>query len=56
VSEPFTRVPGVHVTLEETLGGCEEILDGQHDALPEQAFYMCGSIEDAVANAKKLGF
>ena len=54
VSEPFTDIPGVYVTLEETLRGFREILDGRHDHLPEQAFYMVGTIDDAVKKAHQL--
>jgi F-type H+-transporting ATPase subunit beta len=54
VSEPFTDIPGVYVPLEETLRGFREILDGQHDHLPEQAFYMVGTIDDAVNKAHQL--
>jgi len=54
VSEPFTDIPGVYVPLEETLRGFREILDGQHDQLPEQAFYMVGTIDDAVKKAHRL--
>ena len=46
--------PGVYVRLEDTIRGFKEILEGKHDDLPEQAFYMVGTIEDAVAKAKKL--
>jgi F-type H+-transporting ATPase subunit beta len=42
------------VKLEDTIKGFREILDGKHDDLPEQAFYMVGTIEDAVAKARKL--
>jgi F-type H+-transporting ATPase subunit beta len=42
------------VPIEETLRGFEEILSGQHDDLPEQAFYMVGTIDDAVAKARTL--
>ena len=47
VSEPFTGMPGRYVPLAETLRGFREILEGRHDDLPEQAFYMIGSIEEA---------
>ena len=40
--------------LEDTIRGFKEVLEGKHDDLPEQAFYMVGTIEDAVAKAKKL--
>ncbi len=53
-SEPFTGMPGRFVPLEETLRGFSEILAGQHDALPEQAFYMIGGIDEAAALAREL--
>ncbi len=52
VSEPFTGIPGRTVPLEETLRGFSEILEGRHDRLPEQAFYMVGTIDEAVENAQ----
>jgi F-type H+-transporting ATPase subunit beta len=54
VAEQFTNIPGKYVPLKETIRGFREILDGKHDALPEQAFYMVGSIEEAVERAKEL--
>jgi F-type H+-transporting ATPase subunit beta len=54
VSEPFTGMAGRTVPLEETLRGFREILDGQHDGRPEQAFYMVGTIDEAVQRAKEL--
>ncbi len=54
VSEPFTGMTGRHVSLEETLDGFEEILDGRHDDLPEQAFYMVGTIDEAVQKAQEI--
>ncbi len=54
VAEQFTGIPGKYVPIKETVRGFREILDGKHDLLPEQAFYMVGSIEDAVARAKEL--
>jgi F-type H+-transporting ATPase subunit beta len=54
VSEPFTGIPGRYVSLPETLRGFREILEGRHDDLPEQAFYMVGSIDEAVEKAKEL--
>ncbi|MCL2626722.1 MAG: F0F1 ATP synthase subunit beta [Cystobacterineae bacterium] len=53
-AEVFTGTPGQAVSLEETLRGFEEVCDGKHDDLPEQAFYMVGGIEMAVAKAKKM--
>jgi F-type H+-transporting ATPase subunit beta len=54
VAEQFTGMPGAYVPLDETVRGFKEILDGKHDALPEQAFYMVGTISEAVAKAEKL--
>ncbi|WP_367608050.1 F0F1 ATP synthase subunit beta [Legionella sp. W05-934-2] len=54
VAEVFTGSPGKYVPLKETIKGFQAILDGDHDDLPEQAFYMVGSIEEAVAKAKTL--
>ncbi len=54
VSESFTGMPGAYVPLEETLRGFREILDGQHDDLPEQAFYMIGTIDQVVERAIEL--
>jgi F-type H+-transporting ATPase subunit beta len=55
VSEPFTGQPGRYVPLEETLRGFREILEGRHDDLPEQAFYMVGTIDEAVQRARGMG-
>jgi F-type H+-transporting ATPase subunit beta len=54
VTEIFTGRPGKYVSLAEAIRGFREILDGKHDDLPEQAFYMVGTIEEAVEAAKKL--
>jgi F-type H+-transporting ATPase subunit beta len=54
VAEIFTGSPGKFVSREETIRGFKGILEGQYDNLPEQAFYMVGTIEEAVAKAKKL--
>ncbi|MGB0384972.1 MAG: F0F1 ATP synthase subunit beta [Ardenticatenaceae bacterium] len=54
VAEPFTGRKGVFVSLSETVRGFREILEGKHDDLPEQAFYMVGTIDDAVANAEQM--
>ena len=54
VAEQFTGTPGQYVKLEDTIRGFTEILDGQHDELPEQAFYMVGAIEGAVERAKQM--
>ncbi len=52
VAETFTGQPGKFVRLEETIAGFTEILDGKHDELPEQAFYMVGTIGEAVAKSR----
>jgi len=54
VAEAFTGVPGKYVALKDTIRGFKEILDGKHDDLPEDAFYMVGGIEEAVEKAQKL--
>lgn len=54
VAEQFTGMPGKYVDIKDTVRGFREILDGKHDELPEQAFYMVGTIEEAVEKAKKL--
>ena len=54
VAEQFTGTPGTYVRLEDTIRGFREILDGKHDDLPEQAFYMVGTIEEAREKAKTL--
>ncbi|MCH8050515.1 MAG: F0F1 ATP synthase subunit beta [Chloroflexi bacterium] len=54
VAEIFTDRPGRYVPLKETVRGFLEILDGKHDSLPEQAFYMVGTIDEAVEEAKKM--
>jgi F-type H+/Na+-transporting ATPase subunit beta len=54
VAEQFTGTPGQYVKLEDTIRGFQEILDGQHDELPEQAFYMVGPIEGAVERAQQM--
>lgn len=53
VAEVFTGQPGKYVKIDETVKGFKEILDGKHDNLPESAFYMVGTIEEAVEKAKK---
>jgi len=54
VAEAFTGTPGVYVKREDTVRGFREILDGKHDNLPEQAFYMVGQIEMAVEKAQGM--
>jgi len=54
VAEQFTGIPGRYVPLKETIRGFREILDGKHDNLPEQAFYMVGTIDEAVEKAEKM--
>ena len=53
-AEQFTGRPGRFVPLEQTIAGFEKIVSGELDDLPEEAFYMCGNLEDVYANAKKL--
>ena len=54
VAQQFTGQPGKYVSLAETIRGFKEILEGKHDDLPESAFYMVGTIDEAVAKGKKL--
>ncbi|MCS6860766.1 MAG: F0F1 ATP synthase subunit beta [Abditibacteriales bacterium] len=55
VAEVFTGRPGAYVPIKETVRGFREILEGKHDDLPEQAFYLVGTIDEAVEKAKQLG-
>ena len=54
VAEQFTGMEGKYVDIKETVRGFKEILEGKHDALPEQAFYLVGTIDDAIEKAKTL--
>jgi F-type H+-transporting ATPase subunit beta len=54
VAEVFTGRPGVYVPIQETIRGFQEILDGKYDDFPEQAFYLVGTIDEAVENAERL--
>ena len=54
VAEVFTGSPGIYVSLKDTIAGFKAILAGEYDHLPEQAFYMVGSIEQAVEKAEKM--
>ncbi len=55
VAEAFTGTPGRYVKLKDSIRGFKEIAEGKHDDLPEQAFYMVGTIEEAVEKGEKLG-
>jgi F-type H+-transporting ATPase subunit beta len=54
VAEGFTGQAGIFCPVAETVRGVKEILEGKHDALPEQAFFMVGTIDEAVEKAAKL--
>ncbi len=54
VAETFTGAPGKYVKLEDTIKGFKEVVEGKHDDLPEQAFYMVGGIEEVIEKAEKL--
>ena len=54
VAAQFTGTEGKFVTVKDTVRGFKEILEGKHDELPEQAFYMVGGIEEAVEKARRL--
>jgi F-type H+-transporting ATPase subunit beta len=55
VAEQFTGTPGKYVKLEDTINGFVEIIAGKHDDLPEQAFYMVGTIEEAAERGRAMG-
>jgi F-type H+-transporting ATPase subunit beta len=54
VAEQFTGTKGAYVKLADSIKGFKEIVEGKHDDLPEAAFHMVGTIEDAIAKAKRL--
>ena len=54
VAEQFTGTPGKYVPIKETIRGFNEILQGKHDPVPEQAFYMCGTIDEVLAQAREM--
>ena len=54
VAEQFTGQPGCYVPLKETIRGFKEILEGKHDDLPESAFYMVGTIDEAIEKGRKM--
>ena len=54
VAEQFTSIKGAYVPIAETIRGFKEILEGKHDNLPEQAFYLVGTINDAIEKARTL--
>ncbi|MGR3303960.1 MAG: F0F1 ATP synthase subunit beta [Candidatus Scalindua sp.] len=54
VAEQFTGIKGKYVKIEDTVKGIKEVIDGKHDQLPEQAFYMVGCIEEVVEKAKEM--
>ncbi len=54
VAEVFTGAPGTYVSLKETIRGFKGIAEGEYDELPEQAFYMVGTIDEAIAKARRL--
>ena len=54
MAEQFTGSPGIYVELEDTIKAFKGLVAGEYDHLPEQAFYMVGTIDDAVKKAQKL--
>jgi F-type H+-transporting ATPase subunit beta len=54
VAEQFTNMPGIFVSLEDTIRSFKAVVDGEYDHLPEAAFYNVGTIEDAVKKAETL--
>jgi F-type H+/Na+-transporting ATPase subunit beta len=55
VAEQFTGLEGKFVELDETIRSFKEVVEGKHDELPEQAFYLVGGIDEAVEKARKAG-
>jgi F-type H+-transporting ATPase subunit beta len=54
VAEQFTGTPGKYVNVADTIRGFKEIVEGKHDELPEQAFYMVGTIEEVLEKAERM--
>jgi F-type H+-transporting ATPase subunit beta len=54
VAEQFTGIPGKYVKIQDTIKGFREVVDGKHDDVPEQAFYMQGTIEEVLENAERI--
>ena len=54
VAEQFTGIKGKYVSLKDTVRSFQEVVDGKHDDIPEQAFYMQGSIEDVIERAEQM--
>jgi len=54
VAEIFTGIPGAYVKVEDTVRSFKEIIEGKHDDIPEQAFYLKGGIEDVLKAAEKM--
>ena len=54
MAEAFTGRPGKYVKLEDSIKGFKMLVSGELDDLPQQAFYMCGAVEEAIANAEKM--
>ncbi|MCK5004574.1 MAG: F0F1 ATP synthase subunit beta, partial [Candidatus Aminicenantes bacterium] len=54
VAEEFTSMKGKYVEIKDTIKGFKELAEGKYDDLPEQAFYMCGSIEEVIEKANKM--
>jgi F-type H+-transporting ATPase subunit beta len=54
VAEQFTGIPGKYVKIEDTIRGFKEVVEGKHDDVPEQAFYLQGTIEEVLENAERI--
>ena len=54
VAEVFTGTPGVFVNLQDTIRGFDDLVSGKYDDIPEAAFYMVGTIEEAIEKSKKI--
>ena len=54
VAEAFTGIPGEYVKIEDTVRGFKELVDGEHDDVPEQAFLYCGGIDEVLEKAEEM--
>jgi F-type H+-transporting ATPase subunit beta len=54
VAEQFTGTPGKYVSISDTIKGFKEVIEGKHDDVPEQAFYMVGNLDEALEKAEKI--
>ena len=55
MAEAYTDVPGEYIRVEDTIKGCEELLEGRYDDVPDEAFWFVGTVEQALEKGKRLG-